>query len=1147
MDSPCGQFFVTGAEDGVGRVWCTEGNRQDNAEEFNSPNLSVPIAYLRGHEASITSVSYNRKGDKIITASIKDGTARVWSWEQRYENVVLSCLECQASKLIRARRKRKMKIPSVDTVAWSADDHRIITLHSVLPDREPTTSDWLQRINVWNPENGELLRTLHATGDLGHRNAAFVLSMHPTDWKLIITAGYDGRIILWDIDAGKILRKFVNFEVIQEQPQICPLLDGCFSPDGSKIVFTDRVGRLSIFGTGSGDAYATAPTEQYFSTDYAGIDLDASQNAVDRDTQIAPHLLTNHVLTDANRIPYRYQPPLYSAVQNTVEQYESYRKLRIQQAQNTKPESGGIAEDEEFIDFPSAATSLLDLDLFADGGHIDDDPAPISDVVTPIDVVSTQNNNRRRRRAAPWSDGVDDRDTSILTLEISSDEDDDEDFQQPRNLPAVEVETNNDHEMDEGSDQSSSTLDSFDESEGSNDDAEVDEVRQPRRASKRRRRRTIRGVSLAASDIGDVLDISDNESDFESSKKRRINLRSGKAKRPKYVIESSDDEADCEGNDDDDEEVNLGKLVVFDTSTTYSKLYDAESIIKCGFCQQGSIEPTLPLPPKLLGHHPILFGNTRIFVHDLCALNSPNVIHEDDQFYNIVQEIKNGVCCDTCQQPGATLRCKKLRCRRRLHYPCATLSDSELEVYCQQHQPTSSSIVKSTAPFDTYKRDWLQKDSHERYEDYIPQCGDYVVYFPQGHEMHCTLLGLPLPHLPPEIQGCHATLCTITQIEYAFPTGIEAAVSNSIICKLGLNRLSVAKNEEILPTIPENGVDSSMYFEACKDDAIIFTIAYGSRNVPDYLVLEDKFLTSLGYQWQNGLEILVPFGNDNASNEPKIEMYHGKIVDIVPKQAIFPLSPWEGLIITFDNDDEITRLSPWECVPDGTFDPPTIQQGKHDNAIQDEKKSAILESLREILDMPEAEGFLEPATDAPQYLSVIANPIDLSLIHRRIENDYYRQIEALIADVNLIACNCAMYNVPNSEIINDATFVQNRILMAIDTQYPGTLNELPYIDETNNAMDASIIEALSEIDDELLHFTCNLDSAALYSILFEVHADMMASDVDLFFHHPVTESVAPGYHDTITQPMDFSTMRSNLDEYKSLQEYIVRDFLQYIL
>ena len=48
--------------------------------------------------------------------------------------------------------------------------------------------------------------------------------------------------------------------------------------------------------------------------------------------------------------------------------------------------------------------------------------------------------------------------------------------------------------------------------------------------------------------------------------------------------------------------------------------------------------------------------------------------------------------------------------------------------------------------------------------------------------------------------------------------------------------------------------------------------------------------------------------------------------------------------------------------------------------------------------------------------------------------------------------------------------------------------------------------------------------------------------MNAFFSYPVTDSIAPGYSSIIKEPMDFSTMKSKIDnaEYNSIIEYRVQ-------
>jgi WD40 repeat protein len=70
----------------------------------------------------------------------------------------------------------------VSMIAWNLDDTACIIA--------TTYGD----IKVFDSETGELLGTL-----VGHTEETYAVDVHPTDNRTILSAGYDGRAILWDL------------------------------------------------------------------------------------------------------------------------------------------------------------------------------------------------------------------------------------------------------------------------------------------------------------------------------------------------------------------------------------------------------------------------------------------------------------------------------------------------------------------------------------------------------------------------------------------------------------------------------------------------------------------------------------------------------------------------------------------------------------------------------------------------------------------------------------------------------------------------------------------------------------------------------------------------------------------------------------
>jgi histone acetyltransferase len=70
--------------------------------------------------------------------------------------------------------------------------------------------------------------------------------------------------------------------------------------------------------------------------------------------------------------------------------------------------------------------------------------------------------------------------------------------------------------------------------------------------------------------------------------------------------------------------------------------------------------------------------------------------------------------------------------------------------------------------------------------------------------------------------------------------------------------------------------------------------------------------------------------------------------------------------------------------------------------------------------------FVEPInlSDAPDYLSVVSEPMDLRLIGARVKDKKYATREQFLRDVNLIFDNCRKYNAPGTVYVKCADELQ---------------------------------------------------------------------------------------------------------------------------
>lgn len=115
-------------------------------------------------------------------------------------------------------------------VAWDSSDSWVIT----------AVND--HSLKVWNAANGKLVKIL-----LGHKDEVYVLESHPLDSRILLSAGHDGHIFIWDILTGNAIAQFINNIEGQGHGAV---FDAKWSPDGSMFSATDSHGHILMFGFG---------------------------------------------------------------------------------------------------------------------------------------------------------------------------------------------------------------------------------------------------------------------------------------------------------------------------------------------------------------------------------------------------------------------------------------------------------------------------------------------------------------------------------------------------------------------------------------------------------------------------------------------------------------------------------------------------------------------------------------------------------------------------------------------------------------------------------------------------------------------------------------------------------------------------------
>ncbi|KAG8096270.1 hypothetical protein GUJ93_ZPchr0013g37356 [Zizania palustris] len=309
-----GTVFVTGSSDTFARVWNACKN---SSEEHGQPNHEMDL--LSGHENDVNYVQFSgcavasrsfsvetshtikeennlklRKSwftHNIVTCS-RDGSAIIWvprsrrshgkvgRWTRAYHLKVPPPPMAPQPPRGGPRQRYQPTPRGVNMIVWSLDNRFVL---AAIMDC---------RICVWNASDGSLVHSL-----IGHKESTFVLDVHPFNPRIAMSAGYDGKTIIWDIWEGKPVQIYETGHF--------KLVDGKFSPDGTSLILSDEIGQIFIIGTGQGESQKDANYDQFFLGDYRPLIQDSNGNVIDQETQLAPYRRNiQDLLCDSGMIPY---------------------------------------------------------------------------------------------------------------------------------------------------------------------------------------------------------------------------------------------------------------------------------------------------------------------------------------------------------------------------------------------------------------------------------------------------------------------------------------------------------------------------------------------------------------------------------------------------------------------------------------------------------------------------------------------------------------------------------------------------------------------------------------------------------------------------------------------------------------------------
>ncbi|KAF6718804.1 Bromodomain and WD repeat-containing protein 1 [Oryzias melastigma] len=1045
--SPGGMFLATGSTDDVIRIYYLGSGSPEKTSE------------LHEHTDKVDSIQFCHSSERFVSGS-RDGTARIWKLHQRQQwRCILLNMSANLPGAEASSEEDSYIKPKVTMVAWDRHDNAVIT----------AVNNHL--LKVWNSYTGQLLHVLK-----GHEAEVFVLEPHPFDPRIILSAGHDGSVFIWDLLRGTSTKHYFNMIEGQGHGAV---FDCKFTPDGQRFACTDSHGHLLIFGFGSSKPYEKLPDQVFFHTDYRPLIRDANGFVLDEQTQQAPHLMPPPFLVDVDGNPHppRYQrlvpgrenvaaehlvPQLgYVATSDgeVVEQVisqqtaeheqitirrsslldEAIRQLQEQQDRQNQPDSeaapGSGAEGQAEAHGPALA------------------PAPSTprrvsvneraDVQSPPNVGLRRSGQvegvRQMHQNAPRSQMATERDLQAWRRRVV--------------VPELAPSSYRDQEA----------------TRFSRGDEEVLLYNTKRR----------RIVYSSCRDDSDEEPPPVKRSHAHKSSLEFIELSCEEGEETASSAAHSEDN-ELEGSDLDssnDEEWNSDSSS--NTSSEYSD-WTADAGI--------NLQPSTPLSSRKRARF---------------RLSSSEEEEEDNE--NEEEEEKP----QSDEEEKPVKKSKEKSKKPKTKTP---------------KRPKPRPSINREVSNEFRPSPWIT-DVIPRKSPFVPQMGDEVIYFRQGHEAYVEAVSRSNLYLI-NLEKQPWKKMELRDQEFVKITGIKYEVCPPTLCCLKL-------------TLIDHGTGR------ITDKS--FSIKYHDMpDVIDFLVLRQSYDEALRRNWQP---------NDRFRSVIDDAWWFGTIVCQEPYQSEYPDSLFQCFKVRWDNN-ETEKLSPWDVEPlqdderlpdaEGGGIPVTADEmkelmykpvpGEWGVRNRDEECERIIAGISQLISLEIAAPFSGPVdlVQYPTYCTVIAYPTDLGTIRLRLMNRFYRRLSALIWDARYIAHNARTFNEPRSKIAHSAKIISNVLQKFVNhpncTDIMDIYNAVEEMDEEDEDEDAEApgtssghrlrqrsVEVLPDRD------AWKEQCKNLLNYIFECEDSEP-------FRQPVDPQNYPDYHDIIDIPMDFATIRRNLEE-----------------
>ncbi|XP_023155295.2 bromodomain and WD repeat-containing protein 3 isoform X1 [Amphiprion ocellaris] len=1045
--SPGGMFLATGSTDDVIRIYYVGSGSPEKISE------------LHEHTDKVDSIQFCHSGERFVSGS-RDGTARIWKLHQRQQwRCILLNMSATLPGAEPMSEEESYFKPKVTMVAWDRHDNTVIT----------AVNNHL--LKVWNSYTGQLLHILK-----GHEAEVFVLEPHPFDPRIILSAGHDGNVFIWDLLRGTNTQHYFNMIEGQGHGAV---FDCKFTPDGQRFACTDSHGHLLIFGFGSSKPYEKLPDQVFFHTDYRPLIRDANGFVLDEQTQQAPHLMPPPFLVDVDGNPH---PPRYQRLVPGRENIAS--EHLVPQLGYVATSDGEVVEQvisqqtAEHEEVTIRRSSLLDEAIRqlqeqqdrhnqpeteeAPGSGADGQAEPHGPVLPPApstprrvsvndraDVQSPPNVGLRRsgqvegvrqmHQNAPRSQMATERDLQAWRRRVVVPE-----------LPPSSYRDQEDTRIAKG-------------------DEEVVQYNAKKR----------RIIYSSCRDDSDDEPSSAKRAHGRSNTLEFIDLSCEEGEETaSSEVHSEDNELDGSDLDSSNDEDEWKSDSSSHTSSEYSD-WTADAGI--------NLQPSTPLSSRKRVRR---------------RLSSS----EEEEEENEEEEEKQQ--SDEEEKPGKKSKEKTKKAKNK----------------SPRQRPKARPSINREVSNEFRPSPWIT-DVIPRKSPFVPQMGDEVIYFRQGHEAYVEAVSRSELY-PINLEKQPWRKMELRDQEFVKITGIKYEVCPPTLCCLKL-------------TLIDHGTG--------KITDKSFSVKYHDMpDVIDFLVLRQSYDEALRRNWQP---------NDRFRSVIDDAWWFGTIVCQEPYQPEYPDSLFQCFKVRWDNG-ETEKLSPWDVEPIQDDDPQPETEGggipvtademkelmykplpgEWGERSRDEECERIIAGIDHLITVEIAAPFSGPVDliQYPTYCTVIAYPTDLGTIRLRLINRFYRRLSALIWDARYIAHNARTFNEPRSKIAHSAKIITNVLQKFVNNPSCTDIMEI-----------YSAVEDMDEDDEEEDTEAPGTSSGhRLRQRSVEVIPDrdawkeqcksllnyIFTCEDSEPFRQPVNPQNYPDYHDIIDTPMDFGTVKRTLEE-----------------